>query len=119
MVPSSLLLSKTSSLTSPFSRQVAAGSCPNFVLAFRVQGLGFEVWGLGFKGPPAEEHKLQDIHVPKHEPSVLRIFNEACPGKRPYRAPRLNASGFNVGLAGEAGILLFTHSSDVRHWPAV
>ena len=37
-----------------------------------------------------EEHKLQDVHVPKHEPSLLRIFDEACPGKRPYRAPRLN-----------------------------
>eukprot|EP00439_Symbiodinium_sp_Y106_P086386 s211_g32.t3 len=33
-----------------------------------------------------EEHKLQDVHVPKHEPSLLRIFDEACPGKRPYRA---------------------------------
>ncbi|CAE7276398.1 ARP [Symbiodinium microadriaticum] len=33
-----------------------------------------------------QEHKLQDVHVPKHEPSVLRIFDEACPGKRPYRA---------------------------------
>lgn len=34
-----------------------------------------------------QEHKLQDVHVPKHEPSVLRIFDEACPGKRPYRVP--------------------------------
>ncbi|CAE7725506.1 ARP [Symbiodinium pilosum] len=33
-----------------------------------------------------QEHKFQDIHVPKHEPDVLRIFDEACADKGPHRA---------------------------------
>ena len=42
---------------------------------------------------PFEEHKFQDIHVPKHEPDVLRIFDEACADKGPHRALSIALEG--------------------------